>query len=379
MSFQALRRASVMPLAKCHSAHKMLENELQTWERVVKYVRDNNVDCEFWEGENLDVPLTKEVAELAKDNFDRLKAAGGKVDHIKVTQDPKEAEAISRLKGAQACYSWRASTLHPWKLTAHVMRDSIAKGANLQTYTVVRKVVASSGAKGRWVVQTDRGAIECGRVVHASNAYSAAVEPSLRGLITPSPHMCTKIFPPASFAGSKALKTSYGILLPDGATFTVNARLGGNGNLFVGGTNPGQAKFNEWVRENPERCADDSFAGVEVVEEAVQDFVGKTFDGWAAGAASGPVKLHSHIWSGIAAFSADGVPFIGELPGLSGQWICAGHHGHGMGRIFTAAPGLVRLIKGDSWEDVGLPDPYQATSERMERLRNSVAKKIVVA
>lgn len=25
--------------------------------------------------------------------------------------------------------------------------------------------------------------------------------------------------------------------------------------------------------------------------------------------------------------SADGVPFIGEIPNLKGQWICAGHHG----------------------------------------------------
>ncbi|RDW60294.1 hypothetical protein BP5796_11900 [Coleophoma crateriformis] len=67
--------------------------------------------------------------------------------------------------------------------------------------------------------------------------------------------------------------------------------------------------------------------------------------------------------------SADGVPFVGPLPGLPGQWVCAGHSGHGMARIFTAAPGLVKLMNGKSWAETQLPDVYQITQERMERLK----------
>lgn len=43
--------------------------------------------------------------------------------------------------------------------------------------------------------------------------------------------------------------------------------------------------------------------------------------------------------------------------------------GSGMARIFTAAPGLVRLMKGEPWTATGLPDVYQLTQERLERLR----------
>lgn len=355
-----------------------MENEKQTWENVVQYVHDNNVNCDFWVGDTLDVPMTKEVAELAKDNFDRYKAAGGKVDHIRVTEDPREAVAISRLKGAQACYAWSASTLQPWKLTAHVMRENLAKGAkvNLQTYTVARQVLPSEKQPGQWVVQTDRGDIECSRVVHASNAYSAAIEPLLRGLITPAPHLCNKVIPPRSFSGSKALSNSYGVLLDNGATYSINSRLGGDGNIMFGGSNPGQAKFNEWLQNHPERCTDDGFANIEVIKNAVVEFTEKEFDGWSA-AALAPGQGFDYSWSGILGMSADGVPFVGELPGLQGQWICAGHHGHGMARIFTAAPGLVRLMKGDSWEDVGLPGPFQITLERMQRLSNASKKKVV--
>jgi hypothetical protein len=39
-----------------------------------------------------------------------------------------------------------------------------------------------------------------------------------------------------------------------------------------------------------------------------------------------------------------------------------------MARIFTAAPALVMLMDGKKWEDTGLPDVYQITEERIERL-----------
>lgn len=41
-----------------------------------------------------------------------------------------------------------------------------------------------------------------------------------------------------------------------------------------------------------------------------------------------------------------------------------------MARIFTAAPGLVKLMNRESWSATGLPDVYQITPERVERLRN---------
>ncbi|OTB07281.1 hypothetical protein M426DRAFT_86393 [Hypoxylon sp. CI-4A] len=359
------------------AALQIIENEQRTWESLVKYVRDNQVDCDLWVGDTLDVPMTKEVADLANLTFERYKAAGGKVDHIKVTHDPEEAAKISRIEGAHACYAWPASTLQPWKLVAHVMRKNLEKGLdfNLQTYTTVRKVVPSD-APGKWIVHSDRGEIECSRVVHASNAYSAAIEPSLRGLVHPTPHMCNKVVPPASFAGSKALKNSYGVLLPDGALFSINPRCTADGIVMFGGSNPGQVKFNEWLAEHPERCTDDGLTGIKVVTDAVKEFADKEFKGWSD-AAPGGGQLYDYSWSGIIGRTTDGVPFVGELPGLPGQWICAGHNGHGMARIFTAAPGLVRLMNGDSWEDAGLPDPFRITSERLSKLRKTKKEDIV--
>ena len=47
-----------------------------------------------------------------------------------------------------------------------------------------------------------------------------------------------------------------------------------------------------------------------------------------------------------------------------------------MARTFTAAPGLVKLMSGKSWESTGLPDVYQMTMERLDKLRNASVVKV---
>ncbi|KAJ6071620.1 hypothetical protein N7499_009634 [Penicillium canescens] len=362
-------------------ALKILQNEQQTWSEVVQYIEKNNVDCEHWTGDTLDVPITPEEAESAKKTFERYKAAGGRVDHIQVTHDPKKAAEISQIKDAQACYAWPASTLHPWKFAAHVMRSNIQRGVNLQTNTRATKVVPSRRSKTKWIVRTERGDIECSEVVHASNAYSSALEPSLRGLITPCPHMCNKVIPPKAGEDFAGFKGSYGVLLPQNDLITINPRLKGDGAVLFGGSNPGQDEFMQWLKENPHRYTDDGLTGFDSVTKAIHKFAVGELKGWSTDDMK-QEEAYQHAWSGILGLSEDGVPFVGQLPGLPGQWVCAGHHGHfssantvacelisGMARIFTIAPGLVKLMDGGSWADTQLPDVFQMTVARTERLK----------
>jgi hypothetical protein len=62
----------------------------------VQYIKKNNVDCEHWSGNTLDVPITPEAAEKSKKTFERYKAVGGNVDHIQVTHDPKKAAEVHK-------------------------------------------------------------------------------------------------------------------------------------------------------------------------------------------------------------------------------------------------------------------------------------------
>jgi glycine/D-amino acid oxidase-like deaminating enzyme len=308
-----------------HQAIKIMNNEQAAWRALVAYVKENNVNCDLWVGDTMDVALDDDVAKIAKEIFERYADAGGKVDHIKATHDPAQAARISRIKRAKACYSWQASTLQPWKLTAHVMRENLKKGVTLQTYTVAKSISEGTGSS-KWTVHTERGDIACDTIVHATNAYSAALEPSLRGVITPKPHICNRVVPPSALSGSNTIKNSYGVLLPDGALFSINPRSSSDGNIMFGGSNPGQKALDTWVEQNPENCVNDGLANLEGVTEHVKKFAEAEFEGWKD-AEFGPGEGFEYSWSGIIGLSADGVPFVGEIPGKPGQWICAGHHG----------------------------------------------------
>jgi glycine/D-amino acid oxidase-like deaminating enzyme len=179
-----------------------------------------------------------------------------------------------------------------------------------------------------WTVHTDRGDIKCTTVVHATNAYSAALEPSLLGLITPKPHICNRFVPPRALSGSNALRNSYGVLLSSGAVFSINPRCSSDGNILFGGSNPGQKKLDEWSNQSDERCVDDSLANLELVTKEVRAFVGAEFlNGDGEEVEYAPGEGFQYAWSGIIGLSKDGVSFVGEIPGKEGMWVCAGHHG----------------------------------------------------
>lgn len=177
------------------------------------------------------------------------------------------------------------------------MRDNLRRGVHLQTHTRVSQVQKDEKSEqSPWLVRTDRGTVACTTVVHATNAYSSALEPSLRGLVLPQPHMCDKAVPPMAFRDSGRLQHSYGVLLPEDGLFSINPRTTSDGMVLFGGSNPGQAQLEDWLAAHPERCTDDGLTGFGPVKEAVRTFAETQLVGWS----SGLVKArYDHSWSGI--------------------------------------------------------------------------------
>ncbi|KAL1737711.1 hypothetical protein HDZ31DRAFT_78943, partial [Schizophyllum fasciatum] len=152
------------------------------------------------------------------------------------------------------------------------------------------------------------------------------------------------------------------------ALFSINPRCSADGVVLFGGSNPGQAALEAYVRAKPERCTQDSLANFEPVTKPVREFTQAEFEGW--GTTFAPGEGYDYSWSGIIGDTADGVPYVGPVPGKKGQWMCAGHNGHGMARVFTCGPALAKLIQGATWADTGLPEVFELTEERLARLRS---------
>lgn len=77
-----------------------------------------------------------------------------------------------------------------------------------------------------------------------------------------------------------------------------------------------------------------------------------------------------HSWTGIIDMTGDNIPFVGQVEGLKGQYVCARFSGHGTARIYTCAPDLANLVLGKGWGATGLPECFQVIEERLLRMKN---------
>jgi glycine/D-amino acid oxidase-like deaminating enzyme len=79
-------------------------------------------------------------------------------------------------------------------------------------------------------------------------------------------------------------------------------------------------------------------------------------------------------------YSSDLVPHVGEVPGVPGQYICAGFSGHGMPQIFGASKAVAGMIMdGVSFEQTGLPPMFKATQERLDSPSNLMEESLKAA
>jgi glycine/D-amino acid oxidase-like deaminating enzyme len=66
-----------------------------------------------------------------------------------------------------------------------------------------------------------------------------------------------------------------------------------------------------------------------------------------------------HRWAGVMAFSADGLPLVGQLPGHDLIYLAGGYTGHGNAYAISAARVLTALIQGGAHPDADLFDPVR--------------------
>merc|ERR1711881_15838 len=84
-----------------------------------------------------------------------------------------------------------------------------------------------------------------------------------------------------------------------------------------------------------------------------------------------------YAWSGIMGFSRDSAPWVGQLPGESGLWVCAGYTGHGMPNATLCAKAVVdMLLESETGGDLAalqvqmvkdgrIPQNYVLTEKRL--------------
>jgi len=100
-----------------------------------------------------------------------------------------------------------------------------------------------------------------------------------------------------------------------------------------------------------------SFETETSLDETPADSVQRHLDGFVhetLGLSDTPIERR---WAGIMAFSTDGLPLIGRLPGTPRVYIAAGYTGHGNAYALHASRVVADLLQGRAHPDADLFDP----------------------
>lgn len=156
----------------------------------------------------------------------------------------------------------------------------------------------------------------CDNVFHATNGYVSSLLPEFAGKVVPVKANAAAIDPSPAFSSKPFGHTSglqwgtdfdYMIQRPsDGMPLIL-----GGGDLAHPHSLPGVVGDSDDSRVTPE------------IQAALKAYPAKYFKGW------GPDVNVRQSWTGIMGFSADEMPFVGEVPGQPRQFVAAGYSGHG--------------------------------------------------
>lgn len=149
------------------------------FDHVEEIIEAEAIDCSYARCGQLYVSHTERSAAHLHSLADELTSVGSPA-HV-VRGDALRAEIGSSLFAAGLVVE-RSGGLHPARFHAGLTRIALDAGAALHGHTPATAVTAHGS---RWTVTTERGAIDAGAVLVATNAYADTLVPALQRRVLP--------------------------------------------------------------------------------------------------------------------------------------------------------------------------------------------------
>ena len=256
-----------------HAAVEISEFEIAHIQALKEFVEMENIDCDFNLTRTFDVFYNASHGDRAKLVYKQLVEAG--IPGLKdvLYTGPKNAEAVSGIKDATACFSYTAAHLWPYKLVMWLLAKVVAQGVNLQTNTPVTHISLDTDDKDYYTVTTPRGSIRAYKIVYASNAYTAGIVPQYTDVIVPCRAICSRIKAPE---GSKPLPhLSNTFCIHQGPGFYDYLTPSLDGSIILGGARSAYV----WNRKSWQGVSDDNTL-IEPAAHYLNGYMQRTFRGW---------------------------------------------------------------------------------------------------
>jgi glycine/D-amino acid oxidase-like deaminating enzyme len=211
--------------------------------------------------------------------------------------------------------------LDPARLCAALATAAERAGACIVTGIGVLRV--DEPARGSLRVHTERGVVSAERVLLAVNAALPRLDPRFTGIVMPVRAQMHVTAPDPNGASLR-----WPVYAHHGYEYW---RQEPGGELLFGGC--------RWAEPAAEHDVIDDASVSETVHAAQRDFVRRHLPALAALAPTAR-------WTGIMAYTPDGLPLVGAVPGSDRRWICAGWNGHGLALAPRSATLVSEVLLG---------------------------------
>ncbi|KAJ4296906.1 hypothetical protein N0V90_006954 [Kalmusia sp. IMI 367209] len=280
--------------------------------------------------------------------------------------------AINKEENLAGAFEYLAGKVHAYRFTTGVLKHLVQKGLQLCANTPVHAFLPSQSStedSPLWDIFTQHTNLQARNVILATNGYTPYLLKSLQGIIVPLRGQITAQNPPPTARHPSVLPKTYSFIYGSGYEYMIPRQLPDGGqHIIIGGglgrlSGGGACEFG---------TVDDSSLNPEVSK-----YLHGTLLGYF-GAPTPPSSTEEspsyeivHEWTGIMGATADGRPFVGQVPGQKGLWVSAGFNGHGMVLCLKAAEALVELMseRGDVGQLDWFPTSFLISEERVSKAK----------
>ncbi|TKA60646.1 hypothetical protein B0A49_03146 [Cryomyces minteri] len=337
-------------------AVKIARLEHANIEATHAFAREHGMDCESRPTDTVDVVLDQSHLEAGIAAIRHMQSLM-RADEGAARYEIHEAEEAKRrflTPNALGAFTYEAGSINAYKFAIGILKLCLKSGLNLQTSTPATHISSlrseasprtqgscSDDAQINWAVETSRGTINTAHLILATNGYTPHLLPNFQGVIVPLRGQVTA-HRPGSNMPTSGLPTTYSFIYAKGYDYmiprppdTEQAR-----DIVIGGALgklplEGASEYGE---------TDDALLNPEAsgfLREATVQYFGA--QNWGQDHPDGRVRSE---WTGIMGASADGLPYVGPVPGSEKLWMSASFNGHGMVLCLKCAEALVELICG---------------------------------